>query len=404
MISVYPLRRILMLFSREHPMTLASFIIYGLLLLYFLLTGIQLKNIIKLILPVLIVGFLLELTWIAFPERHSFYSNSLYNMWDLVFPTGCVYLLGMSLMEKKIEDFYSVFKIAGYIIFVYCLIESTDVLTDGIWTRDSIYNGEIVTIDVDYYLDWGYQLFLSCVFFTGLYLREKKIRYPIMIFIGLLWIFLFGSRGALLSYIIFVAIIYIFSSKKKGSKRGLIVGILILIGAILINYGVLQEWIIRLAQKLNIHSRTLEKIVNRTITDDSNRITIYLTLFSKASKNPIFGLGVYADRYYMNYIVQGGSAYSHNIFLEMFVSFGLFGVLFMFGLVIAVILAFFKIKDTEKRIILLLCVGGCLPLLWSLTFWSHPMFWVLLAILFNCSKRQRRQIAIEKGVEEFETK
>lgn len=392
MICVYPIRRVMMFVTEQRPSTLAAIIIYGSLFLYFLNNGFRIRHIIKLFAPVIVVSTLLLITWIAFPERHSFYSNSLYNLWDLLFPTGCVYLMGISLLEKRIEDFYSVFKIAGYIIFIYCMIASIDVLADGVWKRESIYNAEIVTIESEYYLDWGYQLYLACVFFTGLYLREKRIRYPIMISIGLLWILLFGSRGALLSYIIFIAILYIYISAYKESKRGIIVGVFIVFVAILFNYGLVQEWSVRLTDLLNIQSRTLEKIMNGTAFDDSNRFSIYLMLISKFFESPIWGLGIYGDRYYMNYIIQGGSAYSHNIFLEMIVSFGVFGLLFMAGVIMALIMAFKKNKDKEKRIVLLVCIGSCLPLLWSLTFWSQPMFWILLAILFNRKTLQKNAV------------
>lgn len=384
MICVYPFRRLIIMTNLTgHPALLIAIIAYSMLLLYFATNGVRIRQLIKMALPVIIVSFLLLMTWIAFPERHSFYLNSLYSLWDILFPTSCIYLLSISLLEKRITDFYPVFKMSGYIIFFYCMIASIDVLTDGIWTRESIYNGEIITIESNYYLDWGYWLYLACVIFTGLYIKEKRIKYPVMICISLLWILLFGSRGALLCYIIFASIIYIFNSARKGLKRGIIVGTIVVLCSVLIGYGVLQNWILSMTKTLNIQSRTLEKLLNGTIIDDSNRIFIYLTLFSKFFESPIFGIGIYGDRYYMNYLIQGGSAYSHNVILEMLISFGLSGLLFIIWFVFALILSIAKCRNKEKRIIYLICAGGCLPLLWSLTFWSHPMFWVTIAILCN---------------------
>ena len=115
----------------------------------------------------------------------------------------------------------------------------------------------------------------------------------------------------------------------------------------------------------------------------SGREKVYEIILGKIIESPIIGWGIYGDRYFLNLIVQGGSAYSHNVLLELCVSFGMFGLSFFSWIVYRSVRIFRENSHLSNRILVMIGIGGSMSLLFSLSFWNQPMFWVLLAILIN---------------------
>ena len=367
------------------PARMTAIVLYVCLLGYFLLHKLSLQEFVRLAFPVLILWCLLAITWFLYPERHSFYRNSLYQLWNLGFPIYNAYIAAVCLLQKDKKQFYYIFKLVAYLVFFYSMFKMTDVVLHGVWTRGSIYNGEIVSIQSNYNLNWGYELYIACIIFFSCYLVEKKKRYLFFAIAGIISIFLYGSRGPMLLFLAYVILFLTFYSGKKQSVRIIAASFIVILLFILAGEGILQNLILKFADTFHISSRTLEKLADNSISDSSGRYLIYALIFEKIMQSPLYGWGIYGDRYFLNYIVQGGSAYSHNVFLEMLMTFGVFGAIFLLWMGYSWCRYFMETETMKERAVMLITVGGCLPLLLSLTFWDQPLFWVLMAILLNCT-------------------
>ena len=130
--------------------------------------------------------------------------------------------------------------------------------------------------------------------------------------------------------------------------------------------------IVGILQNFGINSRTLIYFSEGIITSDSGRGEIYDVVIEEIKQNPLFGYGLFADRVFV------GGVYCHNIFLEMFVD---FGVLIPSLLVILFVGYYWKIlsvaSSKEIQFFILLFLASIIPLLLSgsyLTDFKFPLF------------------------------
>lgn len=370
------------------PAIVALLLLYTVLIASILLKRINSKDLIRAAVPIIVLWILVIWTWIFYPERHFFYHNSLYNLMDVAFPIYGAYITSICMLETKHENLLKSIRISSFIMILYHIYQVMDPIKNGIWTRASIYNGQIVTIKSNYNLNWGYGVYVICVIFFSLFFLDKRKIDIIIPIIGLIGIFLYGSRGPILIFAIYVILAILLYSKRKIGKKIIALSVIIIVVLFLLANGWLEAVIIAFADKYNFSSRTIQKILGGTLTDTSGRALIYGTILSKIRESPIIGWGIFSDRYFLNTIAQGGSAYSHNIILEMAVSFGIPGIAFFVLIVVKIINWFRSNNEISTRVLMLIAMGSCLPLFLSLSFWSHSMFWVLLAILFNYSNKR----------------
>lgn len=368
--------------------TMAFLLLYSMLLVSTTIKKTNSKYIKQSIVPIILLWLLVGWTWFFYPERHSFYSNSLYNLMDVAFPIYGAYITSACMLENKHENLLKSIKIASIIMLLYYIYQVLDPIKNGVWTRASVYNGQIVTIKSNYDLNWGYGVYVVCVIFFSLYLMEKKKHYLIVPVIGLIGIFLYGSRGPILMFAIFIILALLLYSKREIGRRVIVLSVIMIIVLFLLASGLFEAAVVAFSGKYGVSSRTIEKLLNGTITDTSNRALIYTTILTKIRESPFIGWGIFSDRYFLNWIIRGGSAYSHNIVLELAISFGIPGLVFFIWIVIKIINWFRYNNDISMRVLLLIAIGSCLPLFLSLSFWSHSMFWVLIAILFNYGNKQ----------------
>lgn len=255
-----------------------------------------------------------------------------------------IYLSIISISDEDIFKKTSIFisYLCAIISIIYTILFST---------------GNLPMIENYYNMSFGYALLLPTLFL----IHFKKNKFLILILI--LSITIAGSRGPLVP--IFLFIIYkicVYSSLK----RKIFIFIFFIAGIIFI-----FPLIVHVFDFLEINSRTILLILDGSIDSDSGRDVIYNTVIDYILQNPLYGYGLFADRVFTG-------SYCHNIFLEMFLNFGIFIPLIIFAFfVFGVFLILPKMNKKEKDMFFLYFFSSILPLMVSgsyITDFRLPLF------------------------------
>lgn len=158
---------------------------------------------------------------------------------------------------------------------------------------------------------------------------------------------------------------------------------------------------LQFAMQLFPDSRTLTLLSAGNLISDTGRFAIYLESIRLINEAPLAFRGILSDRVLiaskLGIIDQAFGSYAHNIFLEIFVQFGIvFGGILLIWLLFLLIksnLIVSKSKDLYLKIIFSIIVGGsCVQFLFSGSYVSSPMFWVALGLIFSIIRRDKIKI------------
>lgn len=199
---------------------------------------------------------------------------------------------------------------------------------------------------------------------------------------GISAILILGSRGPLLSYIVFIIILFLDVNFK--GKRTLFHQITSIISAVavLLILGLNIETILfnvdALLKNVNIQSRTLNMMYMAKFynTDfSSGRLDIYKKTLKYIAQKPILGYGIAGDRVLLN------GTYPHNIMLEILAQFGIVVggiiiVIFMFTWIRGI---FLNKKKTERHLAIIFMGIGLVQLFVSGSYLTSSNFWLFMA-------------------------
>lgn len=285
-------------------------------------------------------------------------------------------------------------KRVAYIYFIYRLLTLIEMLQEGSWY---IQNNQGVYVNTQYNMGFGYAMITVCAIFICSWLERKKESDLIIAIISAVCAFFWGSRGALVCLIVLLFLAFYIHEKDKNDRRKLIRYSCLVVMVLLVY--MFSDYIIwginSLAGMLGINSRNLELLLSSAITDSNGRETIYSLVIEKIKNVFPFGLGAYGDRMVvMPYYAWG---YSHSIILEMTVSFGLLGIVYLVWLVIYVKKQLCNISSFTNCLIVLIALSA--KMLLSDSFWFYWVFWAILAVCYNVSheKKDNKILAHKKN-------
>ncbi len=294
--------------------------------------------------------------------RRIFYTNS----GIIAFSFGAFYI-------KRKNIIYS-FKVLSILLFFYYFWRPIIGDSSNHWFIDG------------YSMDYGYQMLTPTILSFIIFVIDKNKFYFIIFLIGSILILLYGSRGTLVSIFFMLLMYFIFLSnyKFRRSKFSILFISILLLVLFYIFSPFLLEILLSIVDKIGVDSRTLYLIINNTFTTDVHRMRIINEAISLILKNPFFGHGPLADQHYLN-------IYVHNIFLELLINFGFFGLLFfviLIGLTIKTLISK-KIDFSLKFIMIGFISLSLVKLMVSSSFWYENMFWIYLAFLFNLNLKKK---------------
>lgn len=223
----------------------------------------------------------------------------------------------------------------------------------------------------EYNMLFGYQIAFPAILFLMFYLNDrKKTGYLFISGLSIALGVFFGSRGCVLGYLCFI-VFYMLAVEPGVSRYKIATIVLGAIGGLICTSQSILTFIYNTALKLGIQSRTLLKLAEGEIADATGRDRIYDILIRGLQRQSIFkGYGAYGDRYLLN-----GDYYSHNMFFEILVTFGVFwGILILSALAIFIVKIFLKYrKHPQFPLFLALISFSICRLLFSYSFWYEPL-------------------------------
>lgn len=241
-------------------------------------------------------------------------------------------------------------------------------------------------LDDGLYMSYGYAMYIPAIIFLYFAFKGKNIFYLLLSLISLTGILVWGNRGPLIAYFGFGVLYLLFSQKKKILFNSLLVTLCMgSIGYLFSNKQLLNN-ILYFLSNFGFTSRTIELWLRNDISESSGRDYIQTTIFNALQKNNYSGFGVVGDRF----ILDG--QYSHNIIIELFVSFGP-----IFSLIIIAILLYFSMKmfitcksQNHKELFIIFFSLSFFRLMLSSSFWYEPTFYAAIAVVVSYYKNHNR--------------
>lgn len=266
-----------------------------------------------------------------------------------------------------LDDLKSGIKIASYINLVISFFRFFIVTIRG---------EEFLTYGYD--MNFGYTLLFPLLCFISLFYLDRKKRYFFISLFGFLFILLFGSRGPILCLAIFFVLLLFFIVLRflNASLKFIVLSVI----AITAFFAILFFKIIVPFLDLSSLPRSLQYVLNIAYfssSTDVGRKIISEDLSYYVNNIPLFGYGLLADQGFL-----GIGKYSHNLFLEIYLTFGpVLSITFLIALLILSLFIFFskKIQVPYRIIFIALWSFSFGRLIVSNSFWYETYFWCCIA-------------------------
>ena len=222
-----------------------------------------------------------------------------------------------------------------------------------------------------YSMSFSYGLLLPML---SLY-SKKRIHSVIASLILFLIVLGIGSRGAAIVFMLYISYDILQSNKK------LIIPAIILIGIFFLSLPTLSQWF----ESIGISSRTLNLFINDDIGYTSGRDLIYSYMKEVFWENPIKGIGLFGDRFYLN------GAYSHNFILELYLNWGIIGAtIILFYFAWKFIVTYRSSDKRKKNILVKYLLASIAPLMVSGSYLVDYDLGIFIGVLFLISMENNR--------------
>lgn len=314
-------------------------------------------------------------TLLVYPDSSEYIFEYLWQILGLSVP---VYFLGVAYdHEKSKKDLYwgSLFgTVAMFIYQLYVLFTGRMLETDNM---SASYN---VLPSVMYLIYWA--------------VTNSSIKNWIVAVMASLLPFIFGTRGAILTALIFLGICFIYKIMNVKNTPLKLFLVLLVIGAILyIATGDrILNWAISMSEtfgKIGFSTRVFDFIIEDELATSHGRERLTEAVMSAIAQNPFQGYGFMGDR-----MILG--QYCHNIILEFLCSYGIvFGGI---GIVTFLSITLSAIKHTWGKslswfLVMLVCMTF-LKLMFSSSYVFEPYFYCLIGLSINALRHYKKNVMV----------
>ncbi len=203
--------------------------------------------------------------------------------------------------------------------------------------------------------------------------EKKKIYHILFSVFAFLLVLSLGSRGPVVSFIVFLVLILVYRSKGKTTAQ-----IFLFLAGIFAFWFVMYSdvwedfliWLRDVIDNFNISTRVIDAVLEGA-ADGSNeaRFKIYGTMLDFIQERPLIGYGIYGEWPFISY-------YAHQVVLELWCH---YGVLLGSGFLIAGIATFTRgfraaLCDHQKIFVLLMVCWGVVRCMYTGTYLSEYIF------------------------------
>ena len=212
-----------------------------------------------------------------------------------------------------------------------------------------------------------------------------KLLYITLIILDLLTIIMYGSRGALLSTVVFMSL-YFFCNKSEITNKRLkaFIGFAFIFVVTFLFANQILNFLINFLKSHGYSSRALVLLSNGTFFSNNGRFMIWNVIFDEIRNHPFYIRGINTDRLLRTGFYNNSNS-AHNIVLEMMYSFGVpIGIAVCIFFTRLIVKTCRKLKSDED-IIRLIYMCGFFPIcLFSGSIWDSISWWIWIAF---CNKR-----------------
>ena len=304
-----------------------------------------------------------------------------------VFRTLYLWCWPYFIMAFKIKDFGHLFKILKIVGYLAIACELLRLLSFSV-------------VSLGYSQETGYGALIPLAVFTLSYVRERKLYYLVPITISFAIILMSGSRGPLLCGVLLFLFVFIIQHgiSSKAVFTSFIVFLIFLVYKVY-QYEILT-WVLDFFTQISVSTRNIEKLLNNDLATDDIRELLRNTSFQYALDHPFWSTGLLNDRIFLykySFITSPTAtvygSYSHFFFAEVLMQFGLIpGCLLVFFLFQKLWTRIFKWTSVDEQNLFIISVTvGLFPLLVSRSWFTFPLFYFLLGLLFSAKSKKQCQ-------------
>lgn len=226
------------------------------------------------------------------------------------------------------------------------------------------------------YMTFAYYLLLPAIYCFIDSVKRKNLFLFVMSCLSLFCSAFAGSRGALVSVLMFFALYCLFFYPNGRTKAILIALLIISIIVAIRFYENIIVYLIDFTDSLNFDSRSLNNLLDETMFDSKGRDQIAEKLYG-ALPEKIFGYGIFGDR-----VIAG--SYAHNVFLELWIHFGIILGTALIAVYLYITLSpllFDKYKKNAEVFVLYFTLfsSAFIKLMFSDSYLIFPTFWAMIA-------------------------
>lgn len=199
-----------------------------------------------------------------------------------------------------------------------------------------------------------------------------------------------GSRGAILSVLVYFVFLIISRAKTKAARLKVTSITLILVLVVATKFDKLIEWIYDKTESAGLSLLAISRLYFKTMQGDnmdSGRGDLISEALRDFGDSPVWGKGIAS--------FQNFSGYPHNIFVQMLQEGGL--ILFIpFAIIFLIALKDLVLGDrntTYYRAVLFTFCGGVMQLMFSNYFWTSSIYWLFVVLILyrrNIIRSMRR--------------
>lgn len=240
------------------------------------------------------------------------------------------------------------------------------------------------------YMTFSYGVTLPVMLILIFAFHEKNKLDFIFGFIGIIVILFVGARGPIVGILTGSFFYYLVKFKINAKNIILLTILLVSILLIFINFESILNVLNTFLQSKNISSRTIELLTKNEIYQTSGRGTLYDVALLNIP-NLFIGKGMIGDRVILN------GAYAHNIFLEIWLEYGIImGSIFILVLVYYLLRSLFSPRKGILYFLFfaLFFTTGFMKLQFSSSYTFEPTFYMMLALVVKMNIKGNRTILL----------
>lgn len=332
------------------------------------------------------------LTYLMHPEYNYVYTREYYGVWPYVLrPDNGIYAYLFVRLLKEPQKLMKGLRISSFLMMGYSALLLFFALRRGYWVGEN-YLGQPVHLSYD--LNFGYNLLLPVCTFLLSGLKNKNIKDLVIAAVGIMMIFIGGSRGPFLGITIFGVLYVLMTTSESKYKIRKTLLLLIIGGFVFVYYRPLLTFVGNALESFGISSRTITKLLEGSISEDNGRSLIWLNAVNHIRENP-FGSGAMGARnalYKIHYV-----GHPHNFFLEILIDYGvILGPILIVVMLIGSLRLMFAKKYSDWHWVYLLFFAQACSLLSSYTYWHSNGVWGALAVAVCAHRTYKKTLQTSK--------